>query len=196
MAGSPAEPIIRVPDPDDPIIVKQLLDLGVQTLLFPMVSSARQALAAVASTRYPPDGIRGVMTTSRCNGFAVDAAGLSHYYQHAAEQLCVIVQLESAEAVAQIPSIAQVAGVDAIFIGPSDLAASMGHLGNVGHPDVQQTLRGAFAACEAASVPFGCITGDVNVASDMLCRGASFVAIGTDISLLKTATQRIISKLR
>jgi len=193
--SSSCEPIVRVPTADDPVIVKRVLDLGVRSIMFPAVENAEQAAAAVASTRYPPHGIRGVMTTARMSGYAVDADALRAYYESAALETCVIVQVESLQAVDAIPAIAAVDGVDAIFVGPSDLAASMGHLGRPSHPEVGAAVAKAFEMCSAAGVAAGSISGDGGVCRGMVDAGASFVAVGTDLSILGAGLRRALHEV-
>jgi len=184
-----AEPVVRVPCATDPVVVKRVLDLGARTIMFPAVETAEEAAAAVASTRYPPRGVRGVMTTARMSGYAIDAAALRAYYEFAESETCTIVQVESAAAVERIPEIAAVEGVDGIFIGPSDLAASMGLLGQPSHPQVSAALARAFELCEASGVAAGCISGDEGACRRFVDAGASFVAVGTDLMLLRAALE-------
>jgi 4-hydroxy-2-oxoheptanedioate aldolase len=125
MAALPAEPIVR-PAWNDMVLVKRWLDFGAQTLLFPYVQNAEEAARAVSYTRYPPHGVRGVSGSSRAAAYGL----IPDYFAKVQDEICVIVQIETTETLAQIEAIAQVDGVDAVFIGPADLAASMGHLGN------------------------------------------------------------------
>src|SRR5690606_26688911 len=141
VASSPVHPIARPPI-GDAAIIKQYLDLGFRTLLIPMVDSAAQAAQVVAATRFPPRGIRGVASsTSRASAFGADRTYLANAHEH----VTVIAQIESRAALAAIEEIAAVEGIDALFIGPGDLAASLGHLGNPRHPDVQDAIGHAIA---------------------------------------------------
>src|SRR5690349_8429308 len=133
--GGTAEPVVRPPW-NEPVMVKRLLDIGVRSFLFPFVQSAEEARRAVAATRYPPDGIRGVAVATRANRYG----RVPDYPKRAAEEICILVQVETRRAVQEIEAIAAVDGVDGIFIGPSDLAADMGHLGNSQHPEVQDAI--------------------------------------------------------
>jgi 4-hydroxy-2-oxoheptanedioate aldolase len=146
IAPYPSHPVVRVPS-NDPVIVKQVLDLGAQTLLVPMVQSADEARAAVAATRYPPHGMRGV-------GSALARASrwnrIGDYLQRANDAMAVLVQVETRAGLDAIDAIARVDGVDGVFIGPADLAADLGHLGNPAHPDVQAAIDGALAAIKRA----------------------------------------------
>jgi 4-hydroxy-2-oxoheptanedioate aldolase len=157
--------------------------------MFPAVETADQAAAAVASTRYPPRGVRGVMTTARMSGYAISPDALQSYYAFAERETCAIVQIESAAAVERIPEIAAIDGVDGIFVGPSDLAASMGRLGQPSHPEVAAAVRRAFELCEASGVAYGSISGDAATCRGFVDAGASFVAVGTDLMLLRAALE-------
>lgn len=174
------EPIARVPA-NDPVIIKQYLDLGFRTLLIPMVDTGEQAAAAVAATRYPPEGIRGVASgTSRAASYAL----IPGFLNRAAEGLTVIVQIESRVALANADAIAATPGVDAVFIGPGDLAASLGHLGNPEHEEVQAAIVQARAAIDRASKPAGIFALSPDHARQCCQQGYGFVAAGTDIGLL------------
>ncbi|HEY5862145.1 MAG TPA: aldolase/citrate lyase family protein, partial [Casimicrobiaceae bacterium] len=125
MAGTPASAVVR-PAWNDMVLIKRLLDTGAQSLLIPFVQNAEEAKRAVAYTRYPPEGVRGVAAVHRGSRWG----NVPNYTNTAAAEICVIVQIETAAAVEQLPAIAAVPGVDSLFIGPADLAASMGHLGD------------------------------------------------------------------
>ena len=165
------------------------------TIMFPAVETADQAAAAVASTRYPPRGVRGVMTTARMSGYAISPDALQSYYAFAERETCAIVQIESAAAVERIPEIAAIDGVDGIFVGPSDLAASMGRLGQPSHPEVAAAVRRAFELCEASGVAYGSISGDAATCRGFVDAGASFVAVGTDLMLLRAALEGRLDEL-
>jgi len=175
-------PVVRPPW-NDMVGIKRLLDLGVQTFLIPYVQNAEQAAAAVRSTRYPPHGVRGFASASRATRFG----RIPGYWQRAHEQICVLVQVETAEALSQIEAIAAVDGVDGIFIGPGDLSASMGHLGQPSHPDVIRAIEDAMRRIRAAGKPSGFLTGDEALARRMLDLGCQFVAVGADVVLLARA---------
>jgi len=171
----------------EPALIKQLLDIGVQTLLVPMVDTAEQAVATVAATRYPPQGIRGVgagvARVSRWNGRA-------DYVHHANDEVCLLVQAETVTALENLESICAVDGVDGVFIGPADLAASMGYLGNPGHPEVQTAIEGAIRTIVASGKAAGTLTADVEQARRFLSLGATFVAVGLDVTLLMQAVRQ------
>lgn len=171
----------------DPATIKQLLDIGAQTLLVPMIDTPEQAAAMVAATRYPPHGIRGVgagvARVSRWNA-------RPDYVHQANEEVCLLVQAETATALQQLEAICAVEGVDGVFIGPADLAASMGHLGNPGHPEVQAAIEDAIQRIVASGKAAGTLTGDVEQARRFLSLGATFVAVGLDVTLMMQAVRQ------
>ena len=180
MNGYPATPVVRVPV-NDRVVIKQFLDLGAQNLLVPMVDTEADAEAAVAAVRYPPRGVRGVGSAlaraSRWN--AVDG-----YLSRAEEFLSMTVQIESATAVDNAAAIAAVDGIDQVFVGPSDLAASMGLLGQQTHPEVTDAVARTFAAVRAAGKAVGVNAFDPDQARKYLAAGASFVLVGADVGLM------------
>src|SRR5436190_22099785 len=139
LVGGTAAPVVR-PAWNDLIIFKRLLDIGVQNFLVPYVQTAEEARAAVAATRYPPQGIRGVAVTHRAN----DYGRVKDYFKRANEEICLLLQIETQLALQNLEAIAAVEGVDGLFIGPSDLAAALGHLGDNGHPEVRAAIEDAF----------------------------------------------------
>src|SRR5206468_2220093 len=147
-----------------------------RSLLVPFVQNVEEARRAVAATRYPPLGIRGVSVAPRANLYG----RVANYHARAHEQICVLVQVETASAVNQIEQIAAVDGVDGIFIGPSDLAADLGHLGNPGHPEVQDAIARACARIRAAGKAAGMLTSDAEAAARYVEAGFTFVAAGSD----------------
>lgn len=186
------EPIARVPA-NDSVIIKQYLDIGFRTLLIPMVDTAEQAAAAVAATRYAPEGVRGVASgTSRAAGFGLTP----DYLAKAADGVTVIVQIESAAALAEAHAIAATPGIDAIFIGPGDLAASLGHLGDAGHAEVQAAVARAFAIIRAAGKPAGIFALSPQHARQCCEQGYAFVAAGTDIGLLVKGGKALLDEVR
>lgn len=192
VAPYPVEPIARPPS-GDPVAIKQYLDIGFRTLLVPMVESAEQAERIVAATRFPPVGIRGVASsTSRASGFGARA----DYLLRAHEDICVLVQIESRAGLASIEAIAAVPGVDGLFIGPADLASSLGHLGSPRHPEVQSAIATALQQITGLGRPAGIFALDPEDASAQLKRGFSFVSAGTDIGLLKTGASQLAARLR
>lgn len=191
IAPYPSEAIARVPA-GDPVSIKQYLDIGFTTLLVPMVDSARQAEDVVAACRYPPRGIRGVASaTARATGFGLDPA----YLREVADRVTVIVQIESRSALDDIDAIAAVDGVDALFIGPADLSASLGHLGNPGHAEVQEAIAHAKARIDAAGKPAGIFALSPEDARRRIGEGFRFLSIGTDIGILLKGAQGLVSAI-
>lgn len=177
---------------NDKVLIKKMLDIGAQTLLIPFVQSADEATAAVAATRYPSQGIRGVAGATRASRFGM-AAG---YLQQANDQICTLVQIETTDALDQIEDIALVDGVDGIFIGPSDLSASMGHLGNPGGPEMQAVLKSTAARIvKAGGIP-GILATNPEDATRYICWGYKFVAISIDLNLLLGAAQDVLNKVK
>lgn len=186
MAGGDTSPIVRPPW-NDTVIIKRLLDAGVQSLVIPYVQNADEARAAIAATRYPPAGVRGVAGGSRATRFGK----VQNYYHQAADELFVILQVETASAIDEIEAIAAVEGVDAIFVGPSDLAASMGHLGNYDHPDVQAKIQQAAVRIKNAGKVSGILSFNPQRAKEYIALGYQFVAVASDQSLLASAADRL-----
>lgn len=192
LAPYPVRPVVRSVD-HDVARIKQLLDGGVQTLMVPMVESADQARALVRAMRYPPLGIRGVGTAlSR----AARWNGIEGYFGQADQEMCLIVQIESLAGIAALDEILQVEGVDAVFIGPSDLAASMGHLGQPGHPEVKAAVDGAITTIAAAGKAAGVFSADPAVAAAYRRIGASFLLVGVDALLLRNAAVALAAKFK
>ncbi|MET0296527.1 MAG: HpcH/HpaI aldolase/citrate lyase family protein [Microbacterium sp.] len=190
VAAYPVTPVVRVPI-GDVVTIKQVLDLGAQNILVPMVSSADEARAAVESVRYPPRGRRGVGSAlarsarwNRVDGYLADAD----------EHVSLFVQIETATGVDAAAEIASVDGVDGVFVGPSDLAASMGLLGAQTHPDVVAAVHRAFAAVAAAGKPVGVNAFDPDAAQSYLDAGASFVLVAADVSLLARGSEALAAR--
>lgn len=177
---------------NDKVLIKRHLDQGAMSLLVPFVETAVEAAAAVSATRYPPEGTRGVAGSTRASAFGTDTG----YLQRANEDICVIVQVETGQAMARIEEIAEVEGVDAVFIGPSDLAASMGHLGKPGHEDVQHAIRNGLAALKKAGRPAGTLATTTGDARRYLDWGFDIVAVGVDIGLFVGAAKERLRELR
>ena len=178
--ASPTTALVR-PDWNDAVKVKRLLDLGAPGLVFPMVQSVEEARAAVAATRYPPRGIRGVSGSHRGNKFGA----IEDYYDRVEEELTVIVQLETRAAIAQAEAIADVDGVSGIFFGPADIAADLGHLGSSLHEDVWDLVRPVAKKLRAKGMPVGTLVLDVPFARQLIADDFTFVAVGTDAALLR-----------
>ncbi|MBH3056363.1 4-hydroxy-2-oxoheptanedioate aldolase [Serratia marcescens] len=192
VAPYPCQPVVRPPW-NDAVIIKQLLDVGAQTLLIPMIQNAEQARDAVRATRYPPHGVRGV-------GSALARASrwnrVPDYLQQADEQMCVLVQIETREAVKNLDAILQVEGVDGVFIGPADLSADMGFAGNPQHPEVQRTIDDAIARIRAAGKAPGILMANKALAQRYLEAGALFVAVGVDTTLLARAAEALADEFK
>jgi len=191
MAAGQATPIVRLPW-NDPILIKRYLDIGTQSFLVPMVQDAEEARRAVAATRYPPHGLRGVAVGPRANRYG----RVKDYFRQADRELCVLVQVETRQALAQIEAIAAVEGVDGIFIGPSDLSADMGYLGDNGHPEVRRTIEDAIARILAIGKAPGILTGSEDDGRHWLKQGCTFVAVGSDLGLLARQSEALAARLK
>lgn len=190
VAPYPAHPVMRIPH-GDTALIKQVLEIGATTLLVPMVESAAQARELVRATRYPPRGVRGVGS-----GLARSSRWGAYpgYLHEADESICLLVQVESASALAQLDEIAAVDGVDGVFIGPADLSASMGHLGNPGHAEVRQSIDTAIARILAAGKAPGILSVDEALARHYIGLGARFVAVGVEATLLARAARALAAR--
>jgi 4-hydroxy-2-oxoheptanedioate aldolase len=175
----------------DPAHLKQLLDIGAATVLVPMVESAEQARALVRAVRHPPEGIRGVSTVL---ARAAQWGRYEDYLERANDEVCLVVQIESAAALAHVDSIARVDGVDGLLIGPSDLAATLGHRGRSSHAEVRTAIDRAIREAIAAGKPVGILTTDEKLAREFVAAGCTFVAVGVDTALLARATSDLAAK--
>ncbi|MFJ1211858.1 4-hydroxy-2-oxoheptanedioate aldolase [Burkholderia pyrrocinia] len=182
-----AEPIVR-PVNGDPASIKRLLDIGARTLLVPMVDTAEQARALVSAVRYPPHGIRGVGSAV---GRASRWSARTDYLDIADDEGCLLVQAETVTALQNLDAICAVDGVDGVFVGPADLAASMGHRGNAGHPDVQRAIDDAMRTIVASGKAAGTLTSDPVLARRYLDLGCTFVATGIDILILANGARKL-----
>jgi 2-dehydro-3-deoxyglucarate aldolase len=186
LKDSPSAPVVR-PSWNNPVELKRLLDGGFYNFLIPFIESADEASRAVAATRYPPQGVRGVSVAQRGNRFGTVAG----YFEGVNEQICVMVQIESRKGVAAAAEIAAVDGVDGLFIGPSDLAAGLGHLGKPNHPEVQAAMADVFAAAQGAGKPIGILAPAEADARRYMGMGATFVAVGSDLGVFRSGTQAL-----
>lgn len=191
MAPYPTAPVVR-PVVNDAALIKRHLDQGAQTLLVPLIQSRAEAAAAVAAVRYPPRGVRGVAGTMRAAGYG----RIAGYHAKAEAELCLLLQVETALALSRLEEIATTEGVDGIFIGPSDLAASMGHPGGAGHPEVRAAVLDAIARLGRIGVPAGLLTQDADFARAAAEAGARFVALAVDMSLLTRAADDLLARVR
>ncbi|MFT2214215.1 4-hydroxy-2-oxoheptanedioate aldolase [Rhizobium giardinii] len=189
MKGSSSHAIIRPPI-GETYVIKQLLDISAQTLLVPMVDSKELAEAMVKAVRYPPHGVRGVgAALARASAFN----RIPDYLQTANDEICLLLQIESRAGLAALDEITSTEGVDGVFIGPADLAADMGYLGKPGAPEVQAEVEQALLRIQSHGKAAGILTGDLNLAKRYLELGATFVAIGNDVTLLASATTKLLS---
>jgi 4-hydroxy-2-oxoheptanedioate aldolase len=185
----PTSAVVR-PAWNDPVLIKRYLDIGAQSLLLPFVQNAEEAAAAVASMRYAPRGIRGMGGTMRASHFGRDA----NYVQEAEKELCLLVQVETPEALDNIESIAAIDGVDGIFIGPADLSATMGYPGEIHHPEVRKAVNDAIRRILACGKAPGILMVDETRARECLELGALFVAVATDQVLLRKAADEVAAR--
>lgn len=197
LAGTPTregQVVVRLPW-NDPIIVKRMLDGGVHTLMFPFIQNAEEARQAVASTRYPLNGnggTRGVAAVHRGSRFGA----IPDYLKKANAANCVILQIETPEALSKLPEIAEVDGVDAIFVGPGDLSANMGHIGDIAHPEVKTALQHAVKVCHAANKPCGIVLGTPELVAEAISWGYDYVAVASDMSMLLARARDQIATIR
>ncbi len=184
-------PVVRVPW-NDTVTVKRVLDAGAQTLLFPFVQNAAEAQHAVASTRYAPEGVRGMAGMSRASRFGT----VPDFLKVANSTIGVVVQLETPQAIARLEEIAAVPGVDALFVGPGDLSGAMGHVGNLTHPDVMALMTDAARRARAVGKPIGTVGGTPEVVTRYRASGYDFVAVASDLGLLMRGAQAAVQALR
>ena len=174
-------------------LIKQYLDIGVQTILVPMIETAEQAAHVIAATRYPLRGHRGVASaTTRASRWG----RIEGYFQHADQEVCVVVQVESVKGLTNLAEIAAVEGVDGVFFGPADLAASMGYLGNPMESQVQRSILEGIATVRQAGKAAGSLTADRKLARQYLSLGASFVAVGIDMTVLSKAAAELAAEFK
>lgn len=172
-------------------LVKQYLDIGVQTLLVPMVDTPEQARELVRCMRYPPGGVRG-MAGTRASGWGRNPA----YGKEANDQVCLLVQAETREAIRNLDAIAAVEGVDGVFIGPADLSAAFDHVGDPWHPEMQEIIADAFRRIQAAGKAVGILTLDEQLAKQHIAMGATFIAVGTDSNVMVRTTNALVASFK
>jgi 2-dehydro-3-deoxyglucarate aldolase len=190
LAGTPAASVVRVPW-NEPVVVKQVLETGPVGIMFPQVNTVDQAEAAIKSIKYPPEGIRGI-GCQRAAGFG---AWFEDYLQHANQEQLVIMQIEHIQAIENIDGILKVEGLDVVFVGANDLSASMGLLGQPGHPRVQEAIAHVLASARKTSVTAGLVARDAEDANRRFAEGFQFVAIGHDVGLLSATCRTICNKV-
>lgn len=187
IAGYPDVSAVVRPTSNDPALIKRLLDMGAQTLLIPYVQSAEEARAAVRAIQYSPRGIRGMAGIMRASRFGK----VDDYNACAEQELCLIVQVETAEAIEKLEEIATVEGVDGVFIGPADLSASMGYPGKADHPEVIEAIEGAIKRLNSIGVPAGILTLDEPFSKHCIELGTCFTAVGVDLAILVNETSAL-----
>lgn len=190
LSGTKMLTVVRVPW-NDAVMVKRVLDAGAATVMFPMIQNAEEARRAVAATRYPPQGVRGMAGMSRATRFGTTA----NYFRSANENVGVIAQIETPQAVEQIESIGDVAGVDALFIGPGDLSAALGHIGQLTHPAVMDLMARAVQCCKAIGRPVGTLGVSPEMVAQYRAIGFDYVAVSSDIGFMMRGAQAAIAAL-
>jgi 4-hydroxy-2-oxoheptanedioate aldolase len=179
-------PIVR-PAWNDKVLIKRYLDVGVQSFLVPYVQSADEARAAVEAVRYPPHGVRGVAGTTRASRFG----RVADYARRAGDEICMLVQIETRAGLDALDAIARTDGIDGVFIGPADLAAGLGHLGEIGHAEVQSAIKDAIARIKACGKPAGILATDEPSARRYMEWGTTFTAVGLDAMILAKETEKL-----
>jgi 4-hydroxy-2-oxoheptanedioate aldolase len=191
MAPYPVTPIVR-PAWNDKVLIKRYLDVGTQSLLIPYVQTEEEAAAAVAAIRFPTRGVRGVAGVTRASRFG----RVADYAKRADEELCLLVQVETREGLDNLEKIAGTDGVDGVFIGPADLAAGLGQLGNQQHPDVQAAIRDGIKRIRACGKPAGILATDEASARRYMEWGTTFTAVGLDAMILARETEKLAAKFK
>jgi 4-hydroxy-2-oxoheptanedioate aldolase len=191
MTGGTAAPVVRAAW-NDPVLIKRILDIGAQSVLLPYVQTADEARRAVAAVRYPPNGLRGVSASSRATSFG----RVSNYLKKADEEICLLVQVETGAALDELEAIGNFDGVDGVFIGPADLSASLGHLGDTQHPDTQSALQDAGRRLVRMGKPAGILASGEAEARRYIDWGYNFVAVGVDTRLLATSVDALANAFK
>lgn len=190
-APYPVSCIVR-PAWNDKVLIKRYLDVGAQTLLIPYVQTVAEAEAAVAAVRFPLRGVRGVAGVTRASRYG----RVADYARRAEEELCLLVQIETREGLANLEGIAKVDGIDGIFIGPADLSAGLGHLGQIQHPEAQAAIEDAVRRIKAAGKPAGILATDEASARRYIGWGTTFTAVGLDAMVLARETEKLAKAFR
>jgi 4-hydroxy-2-oxoheptanedioate aldolase len=189
--GGTAQVVVRPPW-NDAVRIKGFLDAGVQSFLIPYVQTEEEARRAVAATRYPPRGVRGFAGATRASRFG----RIKDYHARCEEEICVLVQVETRTAIDNLEAIAKVEGVDGVFIGPGDLSADMGHLGNIPHPEVQAAIANAVERVKAAGNIPGTLLVDETLARRYVDMGCLFTAVGSDIGILARGAEALAQRFK
>ena len=187
---TPTAPIIRLPS-HDPVVVKQVLDSGVQTLMFPMVETRQDAINIVNSTRYQPEGNRGFAFMQRASHYGT----VTDYAQKINREICIIAQLETKKAIDNLEEIAEVSDIDALFVGPGDLSANMGCIGNPADPSVQALLENVLKRCIQANIPAGTVFSSPEKVRQLLSDGYQFVAVSSDLGIMMQGAKRTLNEI-
>jgi 4-hydroxy-2-oxoheptanedioate aldolase len=191
VAPYPSEPVVR-PAWNDTVLIKRYLDIGARSLLIPYVQDAAEAAAAVAAIRYPPKGVRGVAGMTRASRYG----RIDGYVKRADAELCLMVQIETRRGLDNLEAIAKVDGVDGVFIGPSDLAAGLGHLGEPGNAEVQSAIKDAIARIRSCGKPAGILATDEATTRRYIEWGTVFTAVGLDAMVLARESEKLAAKFR
>lgn len=196
VGGTPACPVVRLAW-NDLVQIKRALDIGAQTLMFPFVENAGEARSAVAATRYPQPGqaipgTRGFAAMHRASRYGT----VPDYATRANGAVFSIIQLETPAALAQLEEIAAVDGVDALFVGPGDLSAAMGHIGNIGHPDVLAAIADAARRARAIGKPIGIVGPSPEMVHTFISYGYDYVAIASDMGMMMRQANAFITALK
>ena len=192
MAQDLSQPVVRLPH-GDTVLIKQYLEVGVQNLLIPMVNTAAQAAELVRAVRYPPLGIRGMGSGL---GRSSRWGRLTDYVSAAADNICLVVQIETVQALENLGEIAATEGVDGVLFGPADLAADMGYPEQRSHPEVTRAIQYGIATAKSAGTPSGIMLTDVAAAQEWLHNGITFAGVGVDSSLLVRAADELLAHFR
>ncbi len=192
LQGTACDAVVRIPN-QEPWMLKKVLDIGARTIMVPMVNSGAEARAIVSATRYPPDGIRGFGAgLARASGYGADA----QYAETASDDICLILQVETAQALSELETIAMTPGVDAVFVGPSDLAADMGHPGDPMAPPVQKAIKTANATLKQLGVASGTVVFEPSAVPGQIDQGVSFLGVGADAILVTQAMRGQLAQTR
>lgn len=188
---APTQAVVR-PPVNDTALIKRYLDIGAQTLLLPLVQNAAEAQAAVAAVRYAPEGVRGMGGSMRASNFGRDA----QYVTQAGQEICLLVQVETRDALVNLEEIANVDGIDGVFIGPADLSASLGYAGHSTHPDMQLIIDDALQRVRACGKAPGILVTDPGRVQSCIHQGALFVAVGMDMLLLRSGADALAARFK
>ena len=191
MSGGTAHPVVR-PAWNDSVIIKRLLDIGAQSLLIPYVETEEEARRAVMSVRYPPEGFRGFAGQARASRYG----RIKGYHAAANAEICLLLQVETKRGLDNLEKIASVEGVDGVFIGPGDLSAALGYLGQPNHPEVIKIIDDMIPRIKNAGCAPGILTGDAELAQHYIDRGCLFAAVGSDLGLLARGADQLAAKFK